>query len=63
VDKTGSGVVCELGCVRGLERDEWNVRCTEAVELCTWNSLGRFSLSSASLGIIPTQFVSEEYLD
>ena len=45
----------------GLERDVGNLRCTEALELCTWISLGRFSLSSGSQELIVTQFLCEDH--
>lgn len=51
----GGAVVCVL--VGGLERVEGNVRCTEALEVCTWISLGSFAVSSASQGVIVTQFL------
>lgn len=58
MDVAGSGgPVCMLVCVRGLERDAGNVRCTEALELCTWISLARLSLSSASLELAVIQFL------
>lgn len=53
----GGGLVCMLVCVWGLERDAGNVRCTEALELCTWISLERLSLSSASQELAVAQFL------
>lgn len=59
-DVVGGGLVCMHGGAGGLERDGGNVRCTEALELCTWISLGRFSFSSASQELIATQFLCED---
>lgn len=57
MDMVGDGFVCVLGCAGGLERHGGNVRFAEALELCTWISLGRFSLSSASQELVVTQFL------
>lgn len=52
-----------LDSVGGLDEDGRNVRCTEALELCTWISLRRLALSSASQGLIVTQFLWEDRHD